>query len=211
MQNVIIIIAMIAIYISDTVLYICSLAIIIKYMIDKIISSLKEIEAPNFNSVHDLRSWKSKAINIIIRVYGDNSKQEKSIDEIDFTNYISINGAGGGNNGKHCEREAQEIIRGLISDIGNFGLPDKKETKNSGINISLNQSQNQTVSVNIIWETIKDELTGKQAKEIQEIVNGDDEPESKKKRIFDKIKSFGSDVASNIIAGILTNPSIYGG
>ncbi|UOE37007.1 hypothetical protein [Chryseobacterium oryzae] len=180
-------------------------------MTDKIISSFREIENPNFNSEYDLRSWKSKAINIIIRVYGENSKQEKSIDGIKFTTYISINGAGGGNNGKHCEKEAQEIIKGFISDIANFGIPDKKETQNSGINISLNQSQNQTVNVNIIWETIKDELTGKQAKEIEEIVNGNDEPESKKNKIFEKIKSFGSDVASNIIAGILTNPSIYGG
>lgn len=180
-------------------------------MIDKIISSFREIENPSFNSVCDLRSWKSKAINIIIRVYGENSKQEESIDRIKCIEHVGFNGSGGGNNGKLCEKEAQEIIKGFIADIAKFGIPDKKENQNSGINISLNQSQNQTVNVNIIWETIKDGLTGKQSKEIEEIVNGNDEPELKKNKIFEKIKSFGSDVASNIIAGILTNPSIYGG
>lgn len=180
-------------------------------MTDKIISSFKEIETPNIGSEHDLRSWKSKAINIIIRVYGENSKQEQSIDAINFRSYVGLRGTSAGNNGKHCEKEAHEIINGFINDISTFGMPDKKESKNQGINISLNQNQNQTVNVNIIWETIKDELTGKQAKEIEEIVNGNDEPESKKKKIFNKITSFGSDVASNIVAGILTNPSIYGG
>ena len=35
-------------------------------------------------------------------------------------------------------------------------------------------------------------------------------PEEKKVKLIDKIKSFGSDIASNIVAGILTNPAIFG-
>jgi hypothetical protein len=178
-------------------------------MTEKIISSFKEIEIPIFVSEYDLKSWKSKAINILVRVYGENSKQEKSIDAIKFTRYVRINGIGGGDNLKHCEKEAQEIIKGFISDITNFGLPEKRETQNAGISISL--SQNQNININIIWETIKDVLTGKQAKEIEEIINGNDESEAKKEKIMEKIKSFGLDIASNIISGLLTNPSIYGG
>ncbi len=33
----------------------------------------------------------------------------------------------------------------------------------------------------------------------------------KKRDIIKKLKSFGTDVATNIVAGILTNPAIYGG
>lgn len=121
-----------------------------------------------------------------------------------------MSGFDGGNNLKECQTLAQEIIKGFISYISTFGIPDKKENNNSGINISLNQSQNQTVSVKILWDSIKDELTGKQAKEIEEIINSSDQPENKKKNIIDKVKSFGLDIASNIIASVLTNPSIYG-
>lgn len=119
---------------------------------------------------------------------------------------------GGGNNGKNCEKQANEIITSFITDIEIFGLSEsKKIEKNGGINISVNQSQNQTVNVNIIWASVKDELSGKQLKEVEGIINSDDNHETKKQKIFDKLKSFGTDVASNIIAGLLTNPAMYGG
>ena len=111
---------------------------------------------------------------------------------------------------------ASEFIKGLVYDIKKFGLPQIKEVEknNNGFSINLhqnqNQNQNQTVNVNFIWEAIKDELTGKQVKEIDEILEGKDEPGVKKSKILDKIKSFGSDVASNIIAGIITNPALWG-
>jgi len=187
-------------------------------MIEKYIQALRAIEKPTIASNHDLQSWQAKAINIVTRIYGDNnSKQEEQIKEIKFRSYASFgthNGVyGGGNNGKLCEKHANEIIQGFMADLETFGIPKPKQRENNNaINISVNQSQNQTVNVNIIWGSIKDELTGKQLKEIEEIINDrKDEPESKKKRISDKLKGFGADVASNIIAGLLTNPAIYGG
>jgi hypothetical protein len=181
-------------------------------MTEKIITSFRNLENPTFNNEHELKSWKSRAINIVLRVYGETSKQEESVKDIKFLRYASFNGAGGGNNGKLCEKQATEIIQGFISDIEIFGIPEPKSKNDSGINISLNQNQtqNQSVSINIIWESIKDELTGKQAKEIEEIINSDEDTEEKKSKIIDRIKNFGIDVASNIVAGILTNPSIFG-
>lgn len=191
-------------------------------MIEKYIQALKAVENPTINSNYDLQTWQAKAVNIVSRIYGDESKQEEQIKEIKFKSYPSfgtIGGrnspstrSGGGNNGKHCEKQANEIIKSYIADLETFGIPEPKQRENNGgINISVNQSQNQTVNVNVIWESIKDELTGKQLKEVEEIIDDNDEPESKKKRIFEKLKSFGADVASNIIAGLLTNPAIYGG
>ena len=46
-------------------------------------------------------------------------------------------------------------------------------------------------------------------KELKAILESSDEPEKKTKRFIDKIKSFGSDVASNILANLLTNPKVY--
>jgi len=181
-------------------------------MTEKIIQKLNDLKEPKFNNEYELKSWKSNVINIILRVYGENSKQESSIDDIMYKRYMSINGVGGGNNLGLCYKQANQVIQGFINDIETFGFPEKKTTGSSGINISLNQnqSQHQSVEINIIWESIKDELKGKQAKEIEEIVNGSETPEEKKVKLIDKIKSFGSDIASNIVAGILTNPAIFG-
>lgn len=59
-------------------------------------------------------------------------------------------------------------------------------------------------------EAIKDDLTGKQVKELKEVIkeSGDDK-EKARNGIIEKLKSFGSDVASNIVANIITNPMIW--
>jgi uncharacterized protein YllA (UPF0747 family) len=107
------------------------------------------------------------------------------------------------------------MIEGIIYDLKSFGLPKKNnsdsENKALNINITQNQSVKQKVSINIILEAIQDELSGKQLKELQRIIDENAEPSEKKKKLLNKLKEFGTDVASNILAGILTNPAIYGG
>lgn len=84
------------------------------------------------------------------------------------------------------------------------------------INISVNQTQSQTqeqaqsIAIEIFIEAIKDELTGKQVKEIKGIYTEEPDPKKVRIKIFDKIKSLGLDVTSNILANILTNPAIWG-
>ena len=91
----------------------------------------------------------------------------------------------------------------------------KKEVikQEKGIHINITQSQNQqtNVSINLIIEAFQDELNGNQRKEIQTIIDDKElEPEKKKSKIVETLKKFGSDVASNILANILTNPSFFG-
>lgn len=77
------------------------------------------------------------------------------------------------------------------------------------VNQSQNQSQEQSFAIEIFIEAIKDELTGKQQKEIKAIIESEPDPIQAKTKLIDKIKSFGSDIASNIIANIITNPAIW--
>lgn len=184
-------------------------------MIDKYVSSLKALDNQKFSTFENLKSWQGKVINIIVRVYGENSIQEEQVKNIHYQRYASysINGEsfGGGNNLNLCENQASEVINGFVSDLETFGLPNARIKESNGINISLNQTQNQTVNLNLILEAIKEELTGKQTKELDEILKSNEEPEEKKGKVLEKLKSFGSDVLSNIIANIITNPAIYGG
>ena len=95
----------------------------------------------------------------------------------------------------------------------------EKQTGN-GVNITTNvsntntqsQNQEQSLAIDMFLEAIKDDLTGKQIKELREVLatSGNDE-EKARSGIIEKLKSFGSDVAANIVANILTNPIIGGG
>ncbi len=183
-------------------------------MIEKFIEAFKEISSPRISNAEELKAWQGKANNIVVRIYGLESIQVDQIKNVLFERYSSIhaNGTtfGGGNNSNLCEKQAAEVIAGFITDLTNFGMPSEREVeKVRGINISINQHQNQTIKLRVIFESIQEEMTGKQLKEIEEVLKGNETTESKKASIVNKLKSFGSDIASNIIANILTNPNIY--
>jgi hypothetical protein len=184
-------------------------------MKDKFIKALEEISNPQISNQYHLGAWQAKAINIVSRIYGDDSKQENQINKIDFKKYPSMrfNGVstGGGNNSVECSGQAKDLILGIIDDLKTFGIPEiKNKESDSGINISVNQMQNQSVNINIVLESMEDELTGKQMKELKKILKGKDKPEEKKKKILGKLTEFGSNVASNVLSTILTNPAILG-
>ena len=86
-----------------------------------------------------------------------------------------------------------------------------KQEKDIYINITQSQNQQTSVSINLIIKAFQDELNGKQQKEIQSIIDDKElEPEKKKSKIVETLKKFGGDIASNILANILTNPSFFG-
>ena len=98
-------------------------------------------------------------------------------------------------------------------------IPEKNSNFNSdttdktGINIhnynSQTQTQSQEIAVNIFLEAIKDELTGKQVKELREIIELNKEtPDEIKPKLMEKLQGFGIGVLSGIIGNIITNPSI---
>ncbi|WP_376781122.1 hypothetical protein, partial [Epilithonimonas hominis] len=65
------------------------------------------------------------------------------------------------------------------------------------------------INLNIIIEELRKELNGNQLEEIQNILDSEDSSDNKKKSIVSKLKDFGVNTLSNIVAGIITNPAIY--
>ena len=107
-------------------------------------------------------------------------------------------------------------------------VPEKQVIQKSGknkpereaINVTTNinnsnsqtQNQQQSLAIDLILNVIKDDLTGRQIKELKEVViESDNDLEKARPGVVEKLKSFGADVASNIVANILTNPTIWGG
>jgi len=87
-------------------------------------------------------------------------------------------------------------------------VAEKKEKKKSGINIHLTQNQN--ININLLVSALEEELKVSQIKELKEIMNSQETNPHKKNKIIEKLKNFGENVASNILANILINPNIWG-
>jgi hypothetical protein len=158
--------------------------------------------------------WQRSTSNTLLNIYGESDKRVKTFDEIRSINVYFDSRI------ERLEKaieESREILKNLIQDLMDFGIPKKNgNSKNdSQIQLTVNQNNNQTQSTNIeiqfdfIVDILKDELKGSQLKEILAILNSSENNIQKKERLVDKIKSFGSDVASNILGNLLANPTFY--
>lgn len=172
--------------------------------IELIKKQLDKLDSPDF----DLEGWKSSSIVILSRIFGDNYSGIKALENIKYS--------GGGFGDVHwdnlttCKKQGKDILGACVTELETFGQPEPKKNENSSININLTQNQNQTVNITLLISALEDELTVSQFKEINELMKTEEPKSEKKKKIIEKIKSFGSDVASNILANILTNPNIWG-
>lgn len=96
----------------------------------------------------------------------------------------------------------------------------KQDHKQGPIQVTTNinnsncqtQSQQQSLAVELFLEAIKDDLTGRQIKELKDVVaEANNDLKKARAGIIEKLKSFGVDVASNIVANLLTNITIWNG
>jgi len=80
----------------------------------------------------------------------------------------------------------------------------------SNISNTNTQNQSQSQEIKILLNCLEDELSVKQLKELKQVVDEEKgDLEKAKPKVIDKIKSFGENVASNILANIITNPTIW--
>ena len=118
--------------------------------------------------------------------------------------------------------EAFASLPSVIPDARITDVKEKEDKGSNAINVTTNinnsnhqsqtQNQEQALAVELFIEAIKDDLTGRQIKELKQVVNdADGDLQKARPGIIEKLKSFGSDVASNIVANLLTNPMIWGG
>ena len=116
--------------------------------------------------------------------------------------------------------EALSLLPTIIPNNRTTQVNEKKDKGKDAINVvttinnsnTQSQSQGQSVAVELFLDAIRDDLTGRQIKELKAVVvEADNDLQKARPGILSKIKEFGSDVASNIVANLLTNPMIWGG
>ena len=150
-------------------------------------------------------SWK----NIVIRFLSSEYPGDYSIDDFKrVSNQFSLYR----NSPKYLRQMIGilESIKAVPSKID--GTAEVKQSKNPSIviNNSNSQTQNQVINVELFTKAIEDVLTVSQIKELKNVVKeeGGDVAKAKPK-IIEKLKSFGENLSSNIVANFITNPLIW--
>ena len=177
------------------------------------IEAIKE-KIVSLKSVRDsgqFYTWRKSTIGTLKRVVPNNTTIFNHLNE------IVVSSPFGGDFYDSGKLESESLLESLILDIQRFGFEEsvKKNIDADKIHVSVNQNNSQvqstnvSINLNLLLDAFKDELRKSEIEELKEILESADEPKTKKKNFFDKIKSFGSDVASNILANILTNPMVY--
>ncbi len=119
-----------------------------------------------------------------------------------------------------CPEQQEELLAILEVFLEYPDIVEKEKPNRSNRNININnnisntntqsQQQSQQQSIEILVKALEDQLSVTQLKEIKQIVveeKGD--LEKAKPKLIEKIKSFGENVASNILANIICNPTIW--
>ena len=103
-----------------------------------------------------------------------------------------------------------EVIPTAQFDTQN-NIKDKMSITINNTN-SQSQNQEQSIAVQLFIEAIKDDLTGRQIKELKAVVeDADNDLKKARPKIINKLKDFGIDVVSNIVTNIISNPEIWKG
>lgn len=173
------------------------------------IFEIEEITEIREDNEEIINGWKSSVSIFLSGIFGQDSievneiknmKLDSELVRIDYNSfereYFLI----------PFKENAKKIIYSIINKIEILGIPEKsKPNSNSGINIvnQNNLSQTQNVEINIILETIKDELPPKAMREIEEIVKSNEPEKSKKNKVIEIIKNLGMEVASSTLAKIV--------
>ena len=116
--------------------------------------------------------------------------------------------------------EQQEELLAILNAIAalptiiknEIRMKNEKET-NFVVNVSNNNSQSQNQEQSMIvqqfLDAFRDELTGQQLKELKSVIEeAGNDLQKAKPNIIAKLMEFGGNVASNILATILTNSAI---
>jgi len=158
-------------------------------MAEKEIALLKEQLARLDEKKFDFDAWKNHTLIFLERIFGKDNSKLILIKELHY-DYSSWNlrdtaAAGKTKDKDPVKMQAREILTATITELEKLGLPKNKlETEK-------------------IWVLLKDELTGKQAKEIEVILNSDDS--NKIENISKTLEKLGAENLSRVIAKLLIN------
>lgn len=169
-----------------------------------IIDKIEKIES--IRNPEQFDQWKNATIGTLSRAV------PSDLTIADQISSIRAIGNYGGDVTATAKGMAKELLTSFLEDVERFGLSvsQPKEVDSSKGPIIVNyQSTEVNVEVSFVVDALSSELSEAQLSELRLALNSVNSAEEKKSAFLEKIKSFGSDVASNVLASILVNPQVY--
>ncbi len=158
-------------------------------MAEKEIALLQEqIERLN-EKKFDLEAWKNHTLIFLERIFGKDSSKLKMIKDLGY-DYSSWNLRDTAAAGKTSDKDpvllqAEEILNATIAELKNLGLPHEKKEKEK------------------IWELLEDDLTGKDLKKLEILIQSNDSDRNKKLTTI--LEELGKERLASIILKLLTD------
>jgi hypothetical protein len=179
--------------------------------IEIIKNQISKLDDENF----DLNSWVMATDNFIKNIWGSSTPKSNQLYAVCNTMSASMFGYSA-KDVITFKSQWKSLLESYIIELENLENPTiltKPAMNNINLTVNQNQSQEQiqkqSVKFELIVEILKENLTGKQIKELDSIIK---QPESSEKatKLTEKLLSFGSNVAAGILGNILSNPQITG-
>ena len=157
----------------------------INIMADREIALLKEqierLNEPRF----DLEAWKNQTVIFLERIFGKDSSKVRLVRDLhyDYSSWSLRDTTGAGQAKDPVKFQARSILQATIEEIEKMGLPDEKPESDK------------------LMELLREELTGRQVKEIETIVKS--EATDKPERISDILETLEKENLAKMLARLI--------
>lgn len=149
----------------------------------------------------DLEAWKNYTVILLARLFGQDNQKIKQIEKLDYEyNSWSLRDTSGYSSYlRTCKKLGREILEASIDEIRNFGVPEKSKEEVG------------KMSVDVVLEALDDELKGSQYKALISILKSDANPDEKRRKVHEIIKTLDSETIEAILESILLNTDFVSG
>jgi len=151
----------------------------------------------------DLEAWKSGTVVLLARVFGDASTKISEIEKIrfDFGSWSLRDSSGSRDQMDSCKKRGKGILEACITELQILGI---ENTNIDDISPKLLQSK----LSDSIKNAIEEELKISQYRSLLKIINTQSSPVDKKRMLFTALMGYDQEIASKIVANIMTDPLV---
>jgi len=154
-------------------------------MTDNEITLLKEQREKLSGKVFDLEGWKSQTLLLAQRIFGKDHPVLKTIGELkyDYSSWHLRDVTGNKETGDPVRIQARQVIDAAIAELEVLGSPAAGKR------------------ADLLWQILGEELTGKQLKELQDILSSDTEEQAEK--VKEKLSTLKKEDLINILSRVM--------
>jgi hypothetical protein len=154
-------------------------------MAEKEIALLKEQIERLQEKKFDLEAWKIQTMIYLERIFGKDSTKVKLIRDLhyDYSSWNLRDTAGAGRSGDPVKFQAQGILQATVEELEKLGMPEGRPDSSR------------------LHDLLRDELTGKQVREIDNILNT--EMPDKLEKIAGMLEQLEKEALSRMLARLL--------